>query len=131
LFTKQWSQNKSGVYVLPKNPGNYIAKLKNTLKVRGLITGATMTAKNEIVLCGYTKTLKTMIYLITDLKDFNFSAANKRKIKLSLRFHQIEGITQKNQELFYLSNESFIKKPIANNPQSLHTINLSKFLHKK
>lgn len=131
LFTKQWSQNKSGVYVLPKNPGNYIAKLKNTLRVRGLITGATLTAKNEIVLCGYTKKLKTMLYLITDLKDSNFSAANKRKIKLSLRFHQIEGITQRNQELFYLSNESFIKKPIVNNPQSLHSIDLSKFLHKK
>jgi hypothetical protein len=131
LFTKQWKKNKTGIYVIPKIPGKYSAKLNCTLNVKGLITGATITEQNNIVLCGYTKTLKTMVYLLTDVDQFNFSTANLRKIKLALRFHQIEGITQKNQGLFYISNESFIKRPIANKPQSIHTIDLSKFLSEK
>ena len=128
LFTKQWSQNKSSIYVLPKTPGTYVARLKETLNVKGLVTGATLTPKNEIVLCGYTKKLRTFLYLISDLKNFNFPVANQRKIKLSLPFHQIEGIATFDGKLFYLTNESFVKKPIANNPQQLHSVDLSAYL---
>ena len=128
LFTKQWSQNKSSIYVLPKTPGTYVAQLKETLNVEGLVTGATLTPKNEIVLCGYTKKLRPFLYLISDLKNFNFPVANQRKIKLSLPFHQIEGIATFDGKLFYLTNESFVKKPIVNNPQQLHSVDLSDYL---
>lgn len=128
LFNKQWSQNKTSIYVLPKTPGTHIAQLKETLDVDGLVTGATLTPKNEIVLCGYTKTLRTFLYLISDLKDFNFSVANKRKIKLALPFHQIEGIATFDGKSFYLTNESFVKKPIANNPQQMHSVDLGSYL---
>ena len=128
LFTKQWSQNKSSIYVLPKTPGTYVAQLKETLNVEGLVTGATLTPKNEIVLCGYTKKLRPFLYLISDLKNFNFPVANQRKIKLSLSFHQIEGIATFDGKLFYLTNESFVKKPIVNNPQQLHSVDLSDYL---
>ena len=128
LFSKQWSQNKSSIYVLPKTPGTYVAQLKETLNVEGLVTGATLTPKNEIVLCGYTKKLRTFLYLISDLKNFNFQVANQRKIKLSLPFHQIEGIATFDGKLFYLTNESFVKNPIANNPQQLHSVDLSAYL---
>ena len=128
LFTKQWSENKSGVYSLPKFPGNHIAKYKETLNVEGLVTGATLTPNNEIVFCGYTKTFKTFLYLIYDLKDFNFSVANQRRINLSLTYHQIEGVTSADGKLFYVTNESFIRKPIINTPQQMHTLDLSLFL---
>ena len=128
LFTKQWSQNKSSIYVLPKIPGTYVAQLKETLNVKGLVTGATLSPKNEIVLCGYTKKLRPFLYLISDLKNFNFPVANQRKIKLSLPFHQIEGIATFDGKLFYLTNESFVKKPIVNNPQQLHSVDLSDYL---
>jgi len=129
LFTKQWSQNKTGIYVLPKNPGNYIASLKETLNVEGLITGATsLPSKNGIVLCGYSKMLKPFLYLLYDYKNNNFSTANKRKIKLSLPFHQIEGIATLDGKLFYLTNESLIRKPIINKPQQIHSVDLSSFL---
>lgn len=128
LFSKQWSQNKSSIYVLPKTPGTYVAQLKETLNVKGLVTGATLSPKNEIVLCGYTKKLRPFLYLISDLKNFNFPVANQRKIKLSLPFHQIEGIATFDGKLFYLTNESFVKKPIVNNPQQLHSVDLSDYL---
>lgn len=128
LFSKQWSQNKTSIYALPKTPGTHVAQLKETLDVEGLVTGATLTPKNEIVLCGYTKKLRTFLYLISDLKDFNFSVANKRKIKLALSFHQIEGIATFDGKLFHLTNESFVKKPIAYNPQQMNTVDLSSYL---
>lgn len=128
LFSKQWNQNKTSVYVLPKTPGNYIAQLKETLDIEGLVTGATLTPKNKIVLCGYTKMFTSFLYLISDLKNFNFSRANQRRFKLSLSYHQIEGIATFDGKLFYVTNESFVKKPIANNPQQIHTIDLSAYL---
>ena len=128
LFTKQWSQNKTSVYVLPKNPGNYIAQYKEILNVDGLITGATMTPKNEIVLCGYTKNFQTFLYLVYDLKNFDFTTANQRRINFSLTYHQIEGITTLNGKHFFMTNESFMKKPIINNPQQIHTFDLSTYL---
>ena len=128
LFTKQWSQNKTAVYTLPKTPGNYMANLKQTLKVNGLIAGATMTAKNEIVLCGYTKKFQTFLYLVYDLKNFDFALANQRRINISLKYHQIEGITTSNGKQFFITNESFTKKPIINNRQQIHTFDLSTYL---
>jgi hypothetical protein len=129
LFTKQWSQNKTSIYVLPKIPGNYIAELKETLDVKGLITGATLLASGKgIVLCGYSKTLQPFLYLLYDYKNNVFSTGNQRKIKLSLPFHQIEGIATFDGKRFYLTNESFIRKPFLNIPQQMHSIDLSSFL---
>lgn len=129
LFTKQWNQKKTGIYVLPKKPGKYVAQLKETLDVNGLITGATLLpSKNGIVLTGYSRMLQPFIYLLYDLKNYNFALANKRKIKISLPFRQIEGIATFDGILFYLTNESFVRKPIINTPQQMHSIDLSLYL---
>lgn len=128
LFSKQWKNKKTSIYVLPKTPGNYIAQLKETLNVKGLITGATITPKNEIVLCGYSKKLQPFVYLLYPYKNHDFSTANKRKIKLALPFHQIEGIATFDGKRFYLTNESFIRKPFLNVPQQIHLVDLSSFL---
>ncbi len=129
LFTKQWSQKKSSIYVLPKIPGNHIAQLKETLNVDGLITGATLSSFGKgIVLCGYSEMLQPFLYLLNDYKNNKFSTGNQRKIKLSLAFHQIEGIATEDDKLFYLTNESFIRKPFVNVPQQMHTVDLSSYL---
>lgn len=129
LFSKQWTHKKTSIYVLPKAPGNYIAQLKETLNVNGLITGATQVPdQNKIVLCGYSKKLKPFLYVLYDYKNFDFSTANKRKIKLKLPFNQIEGLATEDGNLFYLTNESFIRKPIFNVPQQIHSVDLSRFL---
>ena len=127
LFTKQWNQQKTSVYVLPKTAGNHIAKYKETIEVNGLITGGTL-ANSTITLCGYSKKLKPFLYLISDFETSNFAKANKRKIKLKLPFHQIEGIATANGKLFYLTNEAFIRKPLFNIPQQMHSVDLSFYL---
>lgn len=129
LFTKQWHQKKTSIYVLSKIPGKHIAKLKETLNVKGLITGATsLFSEKRIILCGYSKKLKPFLYLLYDYKNNDFSTGNQRKIKLSLPFHQIEGIATFDGNRFYLTNESFVKKPIINTPQQMHLLDLSSYL---
>jgi hypothetical protein len=129
LFTKQWTQNNSAIYVLPKIPGNHIAQFKETLNVDGLITGSSFLGSEKgILLCGYSKTLHPFLYLLYDYENNNFSSGNKRKIKLSLPFHQIEGIATEDDKLFYLTNESFIRKPFVNVPQQIHSVDLNSFL---
>ena len=125
LFTKQWENKQSAVYRLPKKPGNYQAEFITTLKVNGLITGATFVKeKNLIALCGHTKILKPFIYLITDLNDLNFEKANQRKIKLKLLFHQIEAVSTTNGEDFFITNERFSRKIIGTVEQQIHLFTL-------
>nr|WP_315158333.1 T9SS C-terminal target domain-containing protein [uncultured Flavobacterium sp.] len=129
LFTKQWSKEKTSVYILPKNPGTYIAELKETIDAEGLITGATaLPSKKGIVLCGYSKFLQPFVLLLYDYKNNDFWTGNNRKIKVKLPFHQIEAITTEDGKLFYLTNEATVKKPFVDTAQQFHTIDLSPYL---
>lgn len=129
LFTKQWKSAKTSIYSLPKQTGNHLAQFKETLDTEGLVTGAVyLEDKKQIALCGYSKMGQPFIYVLWDFQNHDFLSGNKRRFNLSLRFHQIEGITTTDGKLFYLTNESFIKKPIANNPQQIHTFDLSSYL---
>lgn len=131
IFTKQWKSKGTGLYVLPKTPGSHVATLKATQDVKGLITGASfMENEKVVVLCGYTKKLKPFLYLLYDYKDSDFFTGNKRRIKLQLPYHQIEGIATLNGLQFYLTNEKFSVKPFVNKSQKLHKVDLGKFLKK-
>lgn len=130
LFSKEWGSSKTSIYVLPNQPGKYIAKLKEILNTEGLVTGATyLESKKLIVLCGYTKKGKSFLYLLYDFKDYDFLSGNKRKINLKLPFHQIEGIATKDGLYYYLTNESLMRKPILNIPQQIHYFDLSSLLN--
>ena len=129
LFTKQWKQNKTNVYVLPKSPGKHIAQLKQTLDVEGLITGATfLPSKKLIVLCGYSKTVQPFLYLLYDYKESDFLSGNKRKINIALPFNQIESISTQDGLHYYVTNEALDKRPFLNTPQKIHQFDLSVYL---
>jgi hypothetical protein len=129
LFTKQWKRKRTTIYTLPKTPGNHVAQLKESYNIKGLITGATYIPHKKIIaLSGYSKTLSPFIYLLYDYNNSNFFSGNKRKIKIALPFHQIEGITSQDGLNYYMTNEKFVRKPIINTPQQLHCFDLSTFL---
>ena len=129
LFTKHFKDKRTTIYSLPKTPGTFIAKEKESYKVKGLITGATyLHNKNTIVLTGYSKLLKPFIYLLSDFEGNQFFLGNKRKIKLELPFHQVEGIATNDGVHFYFTNEKAVRKPLFNVPQQLHEIDLSSYL---
>jgi hypothetical protein len=129
LFTKQWISNKTSVYSLSKNPGNYVAKLKSSFDVSGLITGAVyLESKRIIVLSGYSERLDPFIYLLYDFQDHDFFSGNKRKIDVLLPYHQIEGIATKDGIKYFISNESFSLDPFINVSPKIHIFDLSPFL---
>ena len=129
LFTKQWISKKTSVYSLAKTPGNYVAKLKSTFDVQGLITGVTyLESKKLVTLCGYTSSLQPFVYMLYDFDSNSFFGGNKRKIQVSLPYSQVEGITTSNGLKYYISNEKFVQAPFINSPQMLHKLDLSSFL---
>ncbi|MDN3674204.1 T9SS C-terminal target domain-containing protein [Flavobacterium branchiarum] len=128
LFTKQWKHNKTSIYALPNKTGKHIAQLKGTLDVKGLVTGATFVpSKKRIVLCGYSKIGKPFLYLLYDYKNNDFLSGNKRRIKIAMPFHQIEGIATEDGLHYYLTNEALIRKPLLNTPQQIHRVDLSSY----
>jgi hypothetical protein len=126
LFTKQWVSEKTSIYALPKMPGNYIAQLRSTINVQGLVTGITyLESKRMAVICGYSKLLQPFFYLLYDFKNNDFANGNKRKITANLPFRQIEGIATSNGLKYYATNENF---SILNIPQQFHTFDFSNYL---
>lgn len=129
LFTKQWITQRTNIYSLPKQPGDYIANYKSDYNVQGLITGAACLEKEKLlVLCGYTILLQPFLYLFYDYKDQDFFSGNKRKISINLPFHQVEGIATKDGLKYYISNEYFNQSSIVV-PQKLHLLDLTKYLN--
>ncbi|MFO8087656.1 MAG: T9SS type A sorting domain-containing protein [Bacteroidales bacterium] len=105
LFTKEWKSKGTSLYVLPKTPGNHTAKLRDSLFVKGLITAATkIENKNLILLTGY-QNYQPFLYLLYDYCGHDFFGGNKRKIRISSSFHQVEGITSTNGSDIIISNE--------------------------
>jgi hypothetical protein len=130
LFTKEWQSSKTSIYTLPNQPGNHIAKFKETLDTKGLVTGATyLEEKKLIVLCGYSKHGKPFLYLLYDFKDHDFLSGNKRRIDLQLSFYQIEGIATNDGLHYYLTNEALVRKPVLNVHQQIHYFDLSPILN--
>jgi hypothetical protein len=128
LFTKEWVSQKTSVYSLPKTPGNYVAKFKNTLNIEGMITGATyLEEKRLIVLSGYNLLVQPFVFLLYDFKNYDFFSGNKRKIAVNHPFHQMEGITTEDGLIYYISNERLSVPPITIN-QKLQRFNLTPFL---
>ena len=129
LFTKQWVNQETSVYELPKIAGTYTAELKTTYNVEGLITGATyLEDKQLVVLCGYSAVLQPFFFLLYDFEGYNFFEGNKRKIQASVPFHQTEGITTTNGIDYYVSNERFTQGTVIDVPQKLHYYDLSAYL---
>ena len=130
LFTKQWISVQTSVYALPKTPGTHTAVKMTTYDVRGLVTGASyLESSRVLVVCGYTSLLYPFFSLLYDFENHDFFSGNKRRVTVSLPFHQVEGIATNDGLKYYVSNERLVVPPFANNPQKLHIFDLSELLH--
>ena len=127
LFTKQWKSLGTAVYALSKLPGDQIAELRGTWPVNGLITGATWMEKERLLaLCGYSTLLQPFLYLCYDFHDGHMFSGNKRRLELTLPFHQVEGISTLDGIEYVLSNERFSQ--IVMVPPRLHRVDLGDYL---
>ena len=131
LFTKQWLNKKTRLFVLSKQPGTHSAMLRDSLNAQGLITGATyLEDKKVIALCGYTQYLQPFVTLLYDFKQHHFFKGNKRRLEVSLPFYQTEGITTHDGNTFFISNEKYINTTYSvNTQQSIHVFDFSSYLN--
>jgi len=128
LFTKNWNNQSTVCYSLPKIPGNYLAHRKDSSDVNALITGATyLPNKRLIILSGYSSLLQPFMYLLFDFEGTDFFSSFQQKINLSLNFHQVEGVSTTNGLDVYLTNEYF-SQSIITTQQKLHKFDLTPVL---
>jgi hypothetical protein len=126
LFTKQWNGNKTILYELNNSSKIQVAKIKDSLVVDGLITGADISpAKKRVVLTGYTKTGIRFMYLLHDFKGFDLFKGLNQKVLLS-GLTQTESVAFINEEYIYLGSEAFLGyKP------RLEMLNINKYFINK
>jgi len=128
LFSKNWQSLSTRVYSLPKEPGDYIASLLDSFEVNGLITGASFNQEDSLIaLVGYTTFLQPFTWLLWDFKGSTFFSGNKRRIELTIPFHQVEAICwNPDGNYFYLSNERFDN--IITVPARLHKFEVDQWI---
>lgn len=106
IFTKNWGNNWSNIYALPKTPGTYSTSKIDSINSQGLITGATYDKNNQnINLVGYTFSSAFFIN-ISQYSSANFSNGTLHKTQLTVpASYQIEGISTNAQNTYYLTAE--------------------------
>lgn len=119
LFSKDWGDNQTRLYRLPKTPGDYVAQLLYTYDANGLVTGADYNATaKEVTLIGYDKdTAIPFFWLLFNYHDLVLFSGNKRRIDLvSIVSNQSEGITYTEGKNGILSSEgTFLNTQSSNN----------------
>jgi len=130
LFTKQWLTGNTTVYTMSKQPGKHTAVKGTSFQIGGLVTGATyLENKHLLVLCGYSGLIQPFVCLLYDYPDHRFFSGRKRRLNLSLLFHQVEGIATEDGLKYFISNEySGMRSAGFVNVQKLHVLDLGPFL---
>lgn len=109
LFSKNWNDNQTKLYRLPKLEGTYVAEKIYTYNTSGLITGADYNEESkEITLVGYSRDTKfPFLWLLFDFHDNLVFSGNKRRIDLlNLGGCQTEAITYIQGKNGVISNEN-------------------------
>ncbi len=131
LFSKDWQDQQSRLYALPKISGTYVARLISEYNVSGLVTGADYNPGTGIVaLVGYTRgNWIPFMMLLTKFKNHNFFSGNISRINMpNARAPQTEGIAFTKGNRVYFSSEG--RNPIFK--QTLYAFSIEEsWLEKK
>ncbi len=112
VFTKNWANQQTRSYKIPKEAGEYAVDVHESFNVRGLITGADYHAeKNAVVLIGYENFVPFM-WVIWDFSDDHFFAGNKKRVDFAnISGAQTEGICFINKDEVMISCEQSYYPP--------------------
>jgi hypothetical protein len=107
LFTKQWGDWKTRIFLLPTFSSNDTAILIDSFNVNGLITDASYNLNYGVVLLGYDTTGNSFVWLLSDFTGHRFFSGNKRRINMGYSAGQCEGIHLAHDGNIYLTSERF------------------------
>ena len=111
IFTKNWGNNWTNIYALPKTPGTYQIEKIDSIDVQGLITGGSYDdTENIVLLSGYTFAYPFVIEIngFTS-NDFSDGTVNRYPLDTpSGSSIQIEGITHFQANEYYLTAEAHL-----------------------
>ena len=131
LFTKNWLDLQTRYYTVPTTPGTYVAHLKGTFNVNGLVTAADIGPTGTVAaLLGYSVADgSTFMWLLSGFQGSRFLQANKRRIELpsALEIGQAEGLCFTERDCIFLSNERFTAL-IFSVPQQLYALSIGRWL---
>jgi hypothetical protein len=93
LFSKNWINQYTRLYKLPKEPGSYSAEYQATFKADGLITGAGLNPQgNRLIFIGY-KEFTPFVWLFSDFDGDDFFGGESVRADLPhMKDAQTEGI---------------------------------------
>ncbi len=105
IFSKNWGNFKSYIYPISKTPGNYTISILDSMNVQGLVTGASYSAKDSVViLCGYNFNFPFVVQL--KMSNGLFACNQFKKTDFpSLGVVQIEAICMIDSTHFFLTCE--------------------------
>ena len=111
IFSKNWGNEKTYLYSLPKATGYHAATLRDSMDVGGLVTDAAVdTMSNNLLLLGYSRYMTSaFVYHLYHYFDADFFSGERQKYNLNRSFHQLEGIVFDTHSLI-LSSERFQTK---------------------
>ncbi len=110
LFTKNWTNNTTTIYQIPKQPGKYIAKRIGDFDSDGLITAANL-KDNQLVLLGY-KNLMPFLWRFYKFTNPNLTPTDGTRYELTpLAGKQTEGITIIDSITYFVSAEKTVDVP--------------------
>jgi hypothetical protein len=122
IFSKNWVNLRTKLYVLPKEPGIYTARLDSDMYANGLITGATFNQVDSVILLtGYTRVLTPIMWMFWDFRGGSVFNGNKRKININLPLHQIEAAEWISGNDYLITNEAF--ESLGNVPAAMFRVN--------
>ena len=107
IFTKNWGDNRTNVYSIPKTPGNYSVNRIDNFWTNGIITGGTYNVETQKIVLTGMALIFPFIVEIDGIEGNQFSDANRKRYMISVdNAIQIESIDRINAEQYYLTAES-------------------------
>ncbi|QGY44496.1 T9SS C-terminal target domain-containing protein [Maribellus comscasis] len=93
IFTKDWVNETTSVYKIPKTEGEYLLTLTDTFNVNGLVTGADISPDEKtLAMVGY-KDFKPIVWVFSDITENGFFGGKEIYMELDDIFSaQTEGI---------------------------------------
>ena len=106
LFTKDWKNQVTKVYKVPKKEGKYHVEPLEKFNINGLVTGADFSAdKKNLAIVGY-RDYVPFLWLFSDFEDDQFFTGKKSFIQMdSIKYAQTEGVCFLNNDILLISCE--------------------------